>query len=48
MKLGNNSAAVHNHLMTLYADLEDEAPLFRYLTNVTTGIGGGTTVKHLL
>ncbi|GMH67706.1 hypothetical protein TrST_g4982 [Triparma strigata] len=42
VKLGNNSAAVHNHLMTLYADLEDEAPLFRYLTNVTTGIGGDT------
>ncbi|GMH87964.1 hypothetical protein TL16_g11020 [Triparma laevis f. inornata] len=36
VKLGNNSAAVHNHLMTLYADLEDETPLFRYLTNTTT------------
>ena len=35
-KAGCESTAVHNYLVTLYLELEDEQPLFRYLTNITT------------
>ena len=34
VRLGCDSPAVHNHLLTLLAELEDEVPLFRYLTNL--------------
>jgi hypothetical protein len=36
IKLGCTSAAIYNYLVSLYAELEDEGPLFRFLRDVTS------------
>ncbi|GMI44249.1 hypothetical protein TrCOL_g1423 [Triparma columacea] len=36
VKLGCKSTAIHNYLLSLYAELDDEQPLFRYLTSITS------------
>jgi len=36
VKLGCKSTAIHNYLLSLYTELDDEQPLFRYLTNITS------------
>lgn len=34
IKLGCQSVAIYNYLVSLYADLDDEGPLFRFLTSI--------------
>ena len=39
IKLGSQSRAIYNYLASLYASMDDEGPLFRYLsTHVTTAV----------